>query len=129
MNMTISTRQVHSVTMVDINGRIVLEECALLRDLLSNVLAAGHNKILLNLAGTTRVDTAGLAYLISGLVSARKQQGELKLLGPAKNVREVIRLTKLDTVFDIIDDEAAAVMSFSANSAAANARLSNEVFT
>ena len=120
MNMTINTRQLHSVTIVDINGQIVLEECALLRDLLSNLLAAGHNKILLNLAGTSRVDTAGLAYLISGLVSARKQQGELKLLSPA-NVREVIRLTKLDTVFDIIDDEAAAVMSFSANSDAANA--------
>jgi anti-sigma B factor antagonist len=120
MNMTINTRQVSSVTIVDINGQIVLEECVLLRNLFSNLLAAGHNKILLNLAGTSRVDTAGLAYLISGLVSARKQQGELKLLSPAKNVREVIRLTKLDTVFDIIDDEAAAVMSFSAYSAATN---------
>ena len=121
MNMTMTTRQAGSVTIVDINGRIVLEECGLLRGLLSNLLAAGHNKILLNLSGTSRVDTAGLAYLISGLVSARKRQGELKLLSPAKNVREVILLTKLDKVFDIIDDETAAVMSFSANSAAANA--------
>jgi hypothetical protein len=38
-----------------------------------------------------------------------------------EDVREVILLTKLDKVFDIIDDETAAVMSFSANSAAANA--------
>jgi anti-sigma B factor antagonist len=113
MNMTISTRQIGFVTIVDMNGRIVLEECALLRDLLSSLLAAGHDKILLNLAGTSRVDTAGLAYLISGLVSARKQQGELKLLSPAKNVWEVIRLTKLDTIFDIFDDEGAAVASFS----------------
>jgi anti-sigma B factor antagonist len=121
MNMTINTRQVRSITIVDINGRIVLEECALLRDVLSNLLAAGHRKILLNLAGANRVDTAGLAYLISGLVSTRKQQGELKLLSPAKNVREVLRFTKLDTFFEIIDDEAAALMSFSDNSAAANA--------
>ena len=121
MNMIINTRQVRSVTIVDINGRIVLQECALLRDLLSNLLAAGRNKILVNLAGTSGVDSAGLAYLISALVSTRKQQGELKLLSPTKEVRDVIRLTKLDTVFDIIDDEAAAVMSFSANSAAANA--------
>jgi anti-sigma B factor antagonist len=121
MNMTINTRQVRSVTILDINGRIVLQECALLRDLLSNLLAAGRNKILVNLAGISSVDSAGLAYLISGLVSARKRQGELKLLSPAKNVREVILLTKLDKVFDIIDDETAAVISFSANSAAANA--------
>ena len=119
--MTINTRQVRSVTIVDINGRIVLQECSSLRDLLSKLLAAGRNKILVNLADTSQFDSAGFAYLINGLVSARKQQGELKLLSPAKNVREVILLTKLDTVFDIIDDEAAAVMSFSANSAAANA--------
>jgi anti-sigma B factor antagonist len=101
MNMTMTTRQVGSVTIVDINGRIVLEECGLLRGLLSNLLAAGHNKILLNLADTSRIDTAGLAYLISGLVSARKQHGELKLLNPTKTMRDVIRLTKLDTVFDM----------------------------
>jgi anti-sigma B factor antagonist len=121
MNMTMTTRQVGSVTIVDINGRIVLEECGLLRGLLSNLLAAGHNKILLNLAGASRVDTAGLAYLISGLVTVRKHQGKLKLLKPAKTVREVIRFTKLDTVFEIIDDEAVAVRSFSVNSATANA--------
>jgi anti-sigma B factor antagonist len=116
MNMTTTTRQVGSVTIVDINGRFVREECALLRDLLNNLLVAGHNKILLNLAATSRVDTAGLAYLISGLVSARKKHAELKLLNPAKNVRDVIRFSKLDTVFDIIDDEAAAVRSFSVGS-------------
>jgi anti-sigma B factor antagonist len=121
MNMTMATRQVGSVTIVDINGRIVLEECVLLRGLLSNLLAAGHNKILINLEGASRVDTAGLAYLISGLVTVRKQQGELKLLNPTKIVRDVIRLARLDTVFEIIDDEAAAVRSFSVNSAAANA--------
>lgn len=119
--MTITTRQVRSVTIVDIHGQIVLHECALLRDALSNLQATGRNKILVNLAGTSRVDTAGLAYLITGLVSARKQGGELKLLSPAKNVWEAIRLTKLDTVFDIIDDETAAVISFSANSAVSNA--------
>ena len=119
MNMTTATRRVGSVTIVDINGRLVLEECASLRDLLNKLLAAGHNKILLNLACTSRVDTAGLAHLISGLVSARKQRGELKLLNPEKSVREVIRFTKLDTVFEIIDDEEAAVSSFSLNSAAA----------
>ena len=121
MNMTTTTRQVGSVTIVDINGRIVREESALLRDLLSNLLAAGHKKIVINLAGTSQVDTAGLAYLVSGLVSTRKQQGELKLLNPAKMVREVIQITKLDTVFHIFDDESAAVMSFSVNSAAAHA--------
>ena len=121
MKMTTTTRQVGSVTIVDIDGRIVLQECTSLRTLLNNLLACGRNKILVNLSGTSWVDTAGLAYLISGLVSARKQQGELKLLNLTNSVREVIRLAKLDTVFEIMDDEGAAVRSFSSNSAAANA--------
>ena len=119
MNMTTTTRHVGSVTIVDVNGRIVREGSGSLRDLLSKLLAEGHTKIVVNLAGTSQVDTAGLAYLISALVSARKQQGELMLLKPAKMVQEVIQLTKLDTVFHIIEDESAAVTSFSVNSAVA----------
>jgi len=121
MNMATTTRQLGSVTIVDIKGRIVREESVLLRDLLSNLLATGHRKIVINLADTSQIDTAGLAYLVSCLVSVRKQQGELMLLNPAKMVREVIQMSKLDTVFHIFDDESAAVMSLQVKSAAVSA--------
>ena len=119
MKMTTTTRHVGFVTVVDITGRIVFgEESTSLGKLLSDLLSKGHNKILLNLADVNRIDTTGLAYLISSLSSVRKRQGELKLLNPTEQVQAVMQLTKLVTVFDIKDDEAAAIRSFGESAAA-----------
>ena len=89
-----------------------------MRDLIGDLLSEGHKKILLNLANVERIDTVGLAYIISALKSVRMQEGELKLLNPRKHVQDLFQLTKLYTVFDIRDDEAAAVRSFGESSAA-----------
>jgi anti-sigma B factor antagonist len=48
----------------------------------------------------------------------RKQGGELKLLNLTNKVQDLMQITRLYTVFDIMDDEAVAVKSF-AHSAAA----------
>jgi anti-sigma B factor antagonist len=94
------------------------EECTLLRNLISDLLILGHNRILLNLEGVNSIDSAGFAYLIGSLVSVRKQRGDLKLLNPTKSVWAVLQLFKLHTVFDIREDEAAAVRSFGESAAA-----------
>jgi anti-sigma B factor antagonist len=113
MNMTMKTRHAGAVTIVDIRGRIVLgEECTSLAKLVSDLLGTGHNKILLNLADVHRVDTAGLAYIMAGLTSARKHNGELKLLNPAKQLQDVLEITRMLSVLEISNDEAAAVKSF-----------------
>jgi len=119
MNMTTSTRQVGGVTVVDIRGRIVLgEESAALRSLVGDLLNQGHKKILLNLGEVNYIDSSGLGHLVSAFTSVRKQDGELKLLNLTKKVHDVMQITKLYTVFDIMDDEAAAIKSFGQSSAA-----------
>ena len=113
MNMTTKTRQAGSVTIVDIGGRIVLgEECTSLGKLVSDLSGKGHNKILLNLADVHRVDTAGLAYIVSGLTSTRKRQGDLRLLNPRQDLLLVLQITGLLSVLAVSHDEAAAVRSF-----------------
>lgn len=119
MNMTTSTREVGGVTIVDISGRIVLgEESAALRKLVSDLLSKGHKKILFNLGDVNYIDSSGLGHLVSAFTSVRKQDGELKLLNLTKKVHDVIQITRLYTVFDIMDDEAAAVRSFGQSSVA-----------
>jgi anti-sigma B factor antagonist len=119
--MIANTRQVGPVTIVDISGRIVLgEESALLRNLVRDLLSEGHRKILFNLHEVEYIDTSGLGFLITALAGARKQGGEVKLLNLTQKVEDVMQITRLYTVFDILDDEAAAVRSF-AQSAAATA--------
>jgi anti-sigma B factor antagonist len=114
MKMTASTRLVGGVTIVDLSGRIVLGEGSTgLRDLIRNLVKEGIKKILLNLRNVDYIDSSGLGELVSAFTSMRSQGGDLKLLNLTKRVRALLQITKLLTVFDITDDEATSVQSFS----------------
>jgi anti-sigma B factor antagonist len=109
-----STRQVDGVTVVDLSGRITLGEgSVVLRDQVRDLLAKGQKKILLNMAEVTYIDSSGIGELVSAFTTVRNQGGELKLLNLTKKVHDLLQITKLYTVFDVKDDEAAAIASFS----------------
>ena len=113
MTMKASTRQVSGVTIVDMNGRITLGEgSVILREAVKDLLAKGQKKILLNLGDVTYIDSSGIGELVSAFTSVRNQGGELKLLNLTKKVHDLLQITKLYTVFDVKDDEAAAVKAF-----------------
>ena len=113
MHMTTTIRQVGGVTIVDITGRIVLgDESAALRDMVCDLLSKGHKKILFNLGDVNYIDSSGLGHLVSAFTSVRKQGGELKLLNLTNKVHDVMQITGLYTIYDIMDDEAAAVRPF-----------------
>jgi anti-sigma B factor antagonist len=113
MRLSSITRQTGSVTVVDMSGRIVLgQECASLSSLVSDLLSTGHNKILLNFSNVDFIDSSGIGCLVSAFRSVRSHNGQLKLLRPTKQVQEVMQKTRLYTVLDINDDEAAALTSF-----------------
>jgi anti-sigma B factor antagonist len=119
MNIITSTRQVGGVTIVDISGRIVLgQESAALRDEVLDLLSKGHKQILLNLADVDHIDSMGLGALVSAFASVRKQGGELKLLNLTDKAADLMQVTKLYTIFDIMNDEAAGVKSFGQSTAA-----------
>jgi anti-sigma B factor antagonist len=111
--MTITTREVSHVTVVDINGRITLgEETGQLRDTVRNLLAAGKKKIVLNLAHVDFIDSSGVGELVSSFTAVRNAGGDLKLFSLSKKVQDVLNVTKLYTIFDIKEDEFTAVKSF-----------------
>lgn len=111
--MTITTREVSHVTVVDINGRITLgEETGQLRDSVRSLIAAGKRKIVLNLAHVDFIDSSGVGELVSSFTAVRNAGGDLKLLSLSKKVQDVLNVTKLYTIFDIKDDEFTAVKSF-----------------
>jgi anti-sigma B factor antagonist len=122
MKMTISTRQVGGITILDIGGRIVLgEESTSLRDVIRDLLKNGHKQILFNLGDVAYIDTTGLGSLVGAFTTVRKQGGDLKLLNLPEKFAGVMQITKLDKVFDIMNDEAAAVKSFGQSTAKARA--------
>jgi anti-sigma B factor antagonist len=113
MNMTTVTRQISGVTIVDISGQIVFgEESAVLRAVVCDLLGEGRRRILLNLAAVDYIDSTGLGYLVSAVASARKLKGELKLLKLTSKVHDMLQITRVHTIVDIMDDEAVAIESF-----------------
>ena len=126
MTMQCATRQLDDVTILDLTGRLSLgEELAfgpgsglVLSETVRDLAKKGQKKILLNLAGVSYVDSSGVGQLTGALASAQRLGVSLKLLGPNTRVLNLMKMSKLDTVFDIIGDEATAVASFSKAAAA-----------
>jgi anti-sigma B factor antagonist len=113
VSMKAITRQVDSINVVDLSGRITLGEgCSQLRELIRDLLAKGHKKILLNLGEVTYIDSSGIGELVSGFTAVSNQGGQLKLLNLTKKVQDLLQITKLLTVFDVHDDETKAIASF-----------------
>ncbi len=113
MSLKTSSRQVGGVTVVDLSGRIVLGDgSSILRDTLKDLAGRGQKQILLNLADVSYIDSSGLGALVSGYTSLKGQQGQVKLLNLTTKVRDLLQITKLLTVFEVFNDEAAAVRSF-----------------
>jgi anti-sigma B factor antagonist len=113
MSMKISTRQVDGVTILDCSGRITLGEGSIvLRDAIREILSKGNKKILVNLGDVNYIDSSGIGELVSAFTTVKNQGGELKLLNLTKKVHDLLQITKLYTVFDVKDDEAAAVKAF-----------------
>jgi anti-sigma B factor antagonist len=111
--MKTSTRKVENVTIVDLSGRITLGEgSVVLRDTIRDLIGKGDKKILLNLGEVTYIDSSGIGELVSAFTTVRNQGGELKLLNLTKKVHDLLQITKLYTVFDVKDDEATAIQSF-----------------
>jgi anti-sigma B factor antagonist len=111
--MKATIRQVDSVIVVDISGRITLGEgCTQLRELIRDQLGKGNKQVLINLADVTYIDSSGIGELVSAFTAVSNQGGQLKLLNLTKKVHDLLQITKLYTVFDIHDDEAKGIGSF-----------------
>ena len=113
MSMKVSTRQIDGITIMDCSGRITLGEGSVtIRDAVRELLSKGQKKILLNLGDVSYIDSSGIGELVSAFTTVRNQGGELKLLNLTKKVHDLLQITKLYTVFDVKEDETAAVKSF-----------------
>jgi anti-sigma B factor antagonist len=113
VSVKLNTRQVGDVSVVDVAGRITLGEgSSALRDTIKDLLSNGHMKILLNLGDVSYIDSSGIGELVSGFTTVTNKGGQLKLLNLNKRVKDLLQITKLYTVFDVHEDEASAVRSY-----------------
>jgi anti-sigma B factor antagonist len=112
MQLRLSTRTVDGVLVVDGSGRIVFgEESASLRDAVKKLLGESP-KVVLNLRDVTYIDSGGLGTLVSLYTTAKNAGGALKLASLTQRVDDLLQVTKLVTIFEVFENEQAAVDSF-----------------
>ncbi|MER3429246.1 MAG: anti-sigma factor antagonist [Pyrinomonas sp.] len=112
--LNIKERQAGDVTILDLSGKITIGEGSVaLRSAIRRLLSEGKKKILLNLGGVSYVDSSGIGELVSSYTAVNKEGGQLKLLNLTQKIQDLLAITKLLTVFDVYEDEATALESFS----------------
>ena len=113
--MEIRQRTIGSIAVIDVIGRMVLGERTndtLFRNAVMEQLSAGRGQLIVNLAQVTQADTSGLTALVTAHVTAAKRGGALKLAHPAKRIRDLLDITRLNTLFEVFDTEDDAIASF-----------------
>ena len=115
MSLKLNTRESKDVVVIDVGGRLTMGEAsAAIREEIRDEMEHGVKKVLLNLAEVSYIDSAGLGELTAAYTTVKNRGGQLKLLNLTKRVHDLMQITKLYTVFDVYDDEKAAVASFGA---------------
>ncbi|HKE05568.1 MAG TPA: STAS domain-containing protein [Blastocatellia bacterium] len=111
--MTITERKSGDVTILDVEGKILLGEGDVqLKRKIDELIERNETKLLLNLANVPYMDSGGLGEIVRSYTTVKRAGGDLKLLNATKRISDLLTITKLITVFEVHDDEAAAVKSY-----------------
>lgn len=111
--MEIRERSLGSVVCLDLQGRLVTFDDGRLRDKVNSLLFEGRRQILLNLEDVSGIDTSGLSSLIAIRRATDENGGRIKLLNLPSRILDLLLVTKLITLFDIVESEADAIRAFS----------------
>ena len=112
--MTLSERTSGNVCILDVEGPLVVGRggADLLADKVRSLLQQGRKQLIINLAGVPYMDSTGLGAMVHAYATSTRQGGAVKLLNSTKKLHDLLVITKLSTVFESFDSEAAAVASF-----------------
>src|SRR5690606_23318503 len=109
-SLSVKTRKVDNVVVVDMSGRLTIgEPVLLLRETVRVQVNDGARHFVLNLGEVSYIDSSGLGELVSLYTTVRNKQGDVKLLNLTAKAKDLLQMTKLLTVFDTYEDESKAL--------------------
>ena len=113
MGFQVNTREVGKVVVIEAVGRLTLTDGRTkLRDVIHVSTGYGSKRFILNLARVEMIDSYGIGELARCYSAVRQAGGEIKLSGVSTKVSEVLEISRLNTIFEIYADEAAALQAF-----------------
>jgi anti-sigma B factor antagonist len=111
--MNIHQREHEGVVILDIDGKSIGgSDSELFQAKIQALIDAGKNRVLVNLEKVNWINSTGIGILISGYSVLDKQGGKLKLVHVSERIHNVLKITRLDTIFEYYETEDEAVRSF-----------------
>lgn len=111
--MQLSTREEGRVTILTVDGDLVIGEPeALFKKTVARLLEQGRSNLLVDLSRVGFLDSSGLGALVRAMTTSQNEGGQTKLLGVGPQVRKLLEMTRLDSVFELYDDLETAAASF-----------------
>jgi anti-sigma B factor antagonist len=111
--MKATSRNANGVEVISLQGKITIGAGdTQLREVISEAINAGKNKILLDMSGVTTIDSSGIGELVGAYTTATNRGGKLKLLHLPAKLNELLHVTQLITVFEVYENEQDGIASF-----------------
>ena len=113
MSLEILQRDREGIILLDMKGRITAgPEVAALRAIIEQLSEKQGQKVVLNLHAIDFIDSTGLGAMVMCYTRLQRVNGVAKLAYLNRRNLELLLLTKIDTIFEVFDDETEAINSF-----------------
>ena len=115
--MQVNLRHKGSITILDIEGKVIGVDALALKDIINEQIQMVESQgelgekinIILNMERVQMMDSSGLGVLVASHTTIQRKEGNIVLLNLGGNVRSLIVMAKLMTIFDCYDTEAEAI--------------------
>ncbi len=98
--MEIQEHSAGAVIVFELRGRLTLESFGVLKDRVRTLVEQGGRRLVLDLSGVSYVDSIGVAELVRSHVIVGNRDGHLALAAVPAQISQLLRVTRLDQVFD-----------------------------
>lgn len=106
----INTTEVEGLKIVKIEGDIIGEENGLqIIEVITDELESGVKTLAVDLSEVRYMNSSGIGMLITLHTKFKNKSGELCLVSPTDQIRKLLSITKLDSIFTIVDSVEEAV--------------------
>jgi anti-sigma B factor antagonist len=112
MSFTVRKDEAQDVVIVGVDGQLIVGNRHDLKKKVLDAVDGGDRKFVIDFAATGYIDSSGLGVLVSLAKKVRETGGDLRLAGLNDDLRTLFELTKLDTLFTIVDSVEEAVAAF-----------------
>lgn len=112
--MEVNTREINNIVIYDLKGAFCLSDeiAATVHQSVKDRLESGAENFVFNFDDVDYIDSFGVGELVACYISIAKMRGRLRLMKIPEKIRILFRITILDKIFDIFDDEESTIKSF-----------------